>query len=191
MSRLIAITGGIGAGKSVVSRILSTMGYAVYDTDSHARRIMDCSTALKDELVRHFGDRVLVNGCIDRPYLASVVFNDSEKLKTLNSLVHSAVIEDLLRWRDGLNCSIAFVETAILYQSGLDKHVDSVWEVTTPEDVRIARVMRRNGITRDEVKARIASQYHRPEHPHPKVTQLVNDDSTPLLPQILHLLTTV
>ncbi len=181
---LISITGGIGAGKSVVSRIVASMGYPVYDTDSRAKQIMDSSGELKLALRQHFGDEVIIDGRIDRRQLGDIVFNDAQKLATLNTLVHGAVIDDLIRWRAYFDCPVAFVETAILYESGLDKIVDVVWEVTAPEEVRISRVMARNGFSRDEVMARIGSQKYCPERPHPAVTELVNDGFAPLLPQV-------
>lgn len=189
---LIAITGGIGSGKSVVSRILASMGYEVYDTDSRAKMLMDQSDAVKERLVRHFGENVVVDGKINRPLLSSIVFGDTEKLRQLNTIVHHLVINDI-------NCNFArnecerpkFVETAILYQSGLDKYVDAVWEVTAPESVRVVRVMRRNGLTAEQVSARIASQQHTPRYPLPEVHQLVNDNRQPLLPQILKLISQI
>lgn len=190
MNRLIAITGGIGAGKSVVSRMLRVMGYEVYDCDSRARRLMDNS----DEIKRRLRDEisplaVTAVGMIDRRRLSSVVFADPVKLERLNSIVHHAVIEDLKLWRCAHNsCGIIFVETAILYQSGLDSTVDEVWDVTAPDELRIRRVMNRNNCSRSEVSVRISSQSYIPAAPHPAVSAILNDDITALLPQIEALL---
>lgn len=185
---LIAITGGIGAGKSVVSRILVSMGYEVYDTDSNAKRLMDASPAIKAALVSAFGSEVVVEGDIDRKKLAEIVFADSRKLAVLNGIVHKAVIDDIMVWsRDRApKDNTLFVETAVLYQSGLDRHVDEVWEVTAPEEVRLHRVMNRNNMSRRDVMARIASQkVDDTERTIPMVHTLCNDDVTPLLPQVL------
>ena len=188
MNKLIAITGGIGAGKSVVSRILTSMGYDVYDTDSRAKSLMDSSELIKARLVDNFGEKVVVDGSIDRKLLAQIVFSDPDKLARLNKMVHGAVIDDVKRYCSVANPkdNIVFVETAILYQSGLDSLVDEVWEVTAPEDVRIERVVRRNNMSPGEVRARIASQTaERIERTIPVVHTLFNDDVTPLLPQVL------
>lgn len=184
---IIGITGGIGSGKSVVSRILTSMGYDVYDTDRNAKVIMDASESIKADLSYNFGETIIVDGNIDRVALAKIVFGEEEKLATLNRIVHSHVIEDILKWEKQLERDIVFVETAILYESGLDKHVDMVWQVDAPVDKRIIRVMKRNGLSKADVEKRIYSQQRTiSSHVHPHVYTIINDDSIcPLLPQIL------
>lgn len=186
MPKVICISGGIGSGKSVVSRMLRAMGYPVYDTDSEAKRIMDEDTHIIQSISERIAAECVREGCIHRPTLASVVFSDPDKLAELNSIVHSAVRTDLAVWIDAqAKHDKVFVETAILYQSGLDKMVDEVWEVTAPEEVRIARVMARNGLTRAQVAARIQSQTLPPDTTlHPHTITLTNDNHTPLLPQV-------
>lgn len=180
----IAITGGIGSGKSVVSAILRIMGYSVYDTDAEARRIMDTSPAIKQAIADRIAARAITpDGQIDRVELGRIVFADQEKLQILNHIVHASVREHFCRWRE--HCNIAFVETAILYQSHIDTLVDEVWEVTASENVRIDRVMKRNGIPAEHVRARIESQRIKPSCPHPNVRIITNEPSVALLPQIL------
>lgn len=187
---LIAITGGIGCGKTVVSRIVGALGYDVYDCDSRAARIMDSDTAIKRLIAeRVHPESLTADGRIDRKRLSEIVFGDYEALQRLNSIVHEAVRTDLSRWRAARAASTFFVETAILYQSGLDRMVDAVWEVDAPLDLRISRVMARNGVTREEVLARIASQdAFVPQVVHPSVSRIVNDGVEPLLPQVEALL---
>lgn len=189
-AQLTAITGGIGAGKSVVSKVLMAMGYLVFDCDSEAKRLMDNSieikTAIKEKISPEAIDK---RGHIDRKHISSVVFNDSDKLAQLNSIVHTAVLNEIERWRKfHSDKKHLFVETAILYQSNLDKVVDDVWEVIAPDEVRIIRVMNRNRCTRQEVISRIKAQTFIPDTPHEKVFYITNDDFTPILPQILNLL---
>lgn len=191
MSKLIAIAGGIGSGKSVVSQILRQLSYPVYDSDTEARRIMDESDSLILSLVHEFGTEVVCRGKIDRRYLGSIVFNDKNKLLVLNGLVHRAVIDDLRGWYSNRGDGTAFVETAILYESGLDKYVDEVWEVVAPEQLRIARVIARSKgeMSENDAKSRIESQ--RPESNrtiHPHTNYIVNDNIIPVLPQVLGLL---
>lgn len=186
---IIAISGGIGSGKSMVRRILSAMGYSVYDCDSKAKWLMDTSDEIKGELRRTIHSEAVKNGEIDRRLISEIVFADKAKLQALNSIVHGAVREDILRWLAAKpQDSVIFIETAILYQSGLDKMVHQVWEVTAPEDVRIERVMKRNGISAEEVKARMRSQEFSPTDLHPHVSELVNDGNYSLLLQINSLL---
>lgn len=185
-TELIAVTGGIGSGKSVVSDMLRAMGHEVYDCDSRAKTIVDGSPAIHRRLCDEIHPRAVVGGCVDRPLLASVVFSDADALARLNAIVHGAVVADVIQWRDSLGCPVAFVETAILYQCDLWKPVSSVWEVTAPTELRVARVMRRNAMSRDAVMARMASQ---PETPRRLPTEIiVNDGVVPVLPRVNGLL---
>lgn len=186
---LIAVTGGIGSGKSVVCNVLRTLGYPVYDCDSRAKALMDADQEIKRRIASEITPSAIdADGRIDRKALSRIVFNDADKLNTLNAIVHSAVRADLRAWRKALKCDVCFVETAILYQSGLDREVEAVWEVTAPVDVRIARVQKRSGLTADEVRARIASQSFTPPTLHPLTYPIINDGRTSLLQQIAALL---
>ncbi len=189
---LTAISGGIGSGKSVVSRMLLAMGFPVYDCDTRAREIMDTSEDIRRRIADEISKEVVcANGEIDRKKLSSIVFADKEALNRLNRIVHGAVVDDILRWRESLPSSVtnAWVESAIIYESGIDRIVDCVWEVVAPEALRIERVMSRNGIGADQVRMRIESQRMSDNiKRHPNVHQLINDDVTALLPQVLALL---
>lgn len=184
---LIAVTGGIGSGKSVVCSVLRALGYPVYDCDSSAKALMDADPEIKRRITAEISASAIdADGRIDRKILSSIVFNESDKLNTLNAIVHSAVRADLRAWKKAMpdDCTLCFVETAILYQSGLDREVEAVWEVTAPVDVRIARVQKRSGLTADEVRARIASQSFTPEAPHPLTYPIINDGRASILRQI-------
>lgn len=186
--RVIAIVGGIGVGKTVVSTVLSKLGYGIYDCDSNAKRLMDSSDTIKQQIASKISEKAIVNNQINRPVLANIVFNDEQKLETLNQITHSAVKDDIIKWIEENNGSVKFIETAILYQSGLDKIVDEVWEVTAPMELRINRVMSRNNISRQDVISRINSQQIEIKKPHPNIKKIVNDLVTPILPQILRLI---
>lgn len=194
-SRLIAVCGGIGSGKSVVCRCLRVLGYKVYDTDIEARKIMDEDTRIHSLLVERIHPRAVADGKVDRKLIAGIVFNDSERLTALNEIVHHYVREHLSEWRrihsEEAKDGLLFVETALLYESGLDRMVDEVWEVTAREEVRVSRVMARNGLSRQEVLARIASQSTPipTDRKHPRTHILENNPDTPILPAIETLLT--
>lgn len=166
-TELIVVAGGIGCGKSVVCRILATLGYAVYDCDSRAKAIMDESCEIIDGIASGICREAIVcmggKPVIDRKRLAEEVFSDVVKLKQLNTLVHGAVKRDILMWRDGLalggySRSVAFVETALLRQSGLAAIADGVWEVAAPLETRVQRAMQRDQADRARIEARIRSQ---------------------------------
>lgn len=191
MKRLTAITGGIGAGKSVVSLILRAMGYEVFDCDSEAKIIMDNDPCIKDELKKKISPNAIdEDGNIDRKHISSIVFQNPKKLELLNKIVHTAVRHEIEVWKAKSHSSHIFVETAILYQSQLDRMVDDVWEVTAPDELRIQRVIGRNQCSRQEVLSRIKSQFFIPEKTHPNTHIITNDEITPVLPQILKLLKT-
>ena len=188
-TRLIAITGGIGSGKSVISDILRAMGHKVYDCDTRAKALMDTDESIKDDLINLISiDAVRSDRTIDRKLLSEIVFNDPDALSRLNSIVHKAVRANLRRWRDTSSDKTVWVETAILYASRLDREVDEVWEVTAPTELRVQRVMKRNSMSREQVLARISSQSTTAAQLHPLTKSIVNDGVEPVLPQILSLL---
>ena len=188
--RLIAITGGIGCGKSVVSNILRALKYPVYDCDSEAKRLMNDSNYIKSEISKKIScEAIALDGSINRPVLAKIVFNDNKLLSQLNMIVHSAVKEDIINWtKQHQTQHTLFVETAILYQSGINLFVDEVWEIQAPIDLRINRVILRNNTTAEDVQSRINSQQCNIEKLHDNTKYIVNDNIKPILPQILNLI---
>ena len=188
--RLIAITGGIGCGKSVVSNILRALEYPVYDCDSEAKRLMNDSNYIKSEISKKIScEAIALDGSINRPVLAKIVFNDNKLLSQLNMIVHSAVKEDIINWtKQHQTQHTLFVETAILYQSGINLFVDEVWEVQAPIDLRINRVILRNNTIAEDVQSRINSQQYNIEKLHDNTKYIVNDNIKPILAQILNLI---
>ena len=185
MKKLIAVTGGIGCGKSVVCRIFELLGFHVYDCDSQAKKIMDNSPVIKQEIMTQIDRAVVKNGIINRQALGDIVFNDSVALQRLNSIVHSAVKTDLYNWHRETSGDIHFVETAILYQSGINEMVDDIVEVVAPKELRIRRVMARNNMGREQVLERISSQSSEQNRCNDKTIKIINDDNTSLLCQVL------
>ena len=185
---LIAVTGGIGSGKSVVSRVLTAMGYDVYDCDWRARRLIDGSREILGEIAARISANVVSGEWrLDRRALAAIVFADSEKLAILNEITHGAVRRDLAEWAAAHAGSgkPVFVETAILYESGIDRMADRVWEVVAPTEVRIERAMTRDGADRESVERRIAAQASERSGKHHDVRLIVNDGFRAVLPQML------
>ena len=189
--RLIAITGGIGSGKSVVSRIVEIMGYHVYDCDSRAKALMTESDEVRRQLMEAFGQETFLgDGSLNRQHLSAKAFGNAEALARLNGIVHPATANDILQWAKAQSdegSQVAFIETALLRTASLDRLVDEVWHVTAPADVRITRVMARSGLTAQQVQDRMASQALE-EQPASGEQVIINDDTTAVLPQVLHLL---
>lgn len=190
---VVAVTGGIGSGKSVVCRILRILGYNVFDCDSEAKALMDADYAIHERLNREIDSDIVRGGIIDRRRLADIVFADAGKLDILNSIVHGAVRKRIEMWKTSCTSSPVFVETAILFQSGLNEVVDAELRVIAPEEVRIKRVMARNSISRQAVESRIESQRHTPlpDTVVPPLITVCNDGITPVLPQIEHILSQI
>lgn len=187
----IALTGGIGSGKSVVSKIIAALGYKVYDCDSRAKILMDCNDDIKNKisaLISH--DVITPENQINRPLLANIVFNNPQLLKTLNNIVHTEVINDFIKWRSSLSHNICWVETAILYESNLHQVVNYAWNIISPIDIRIKRVMQRNNMSEEDVISRINSQKMTNLDLIPTIN-IVNDDITPILPQIEAIIPTI
>lgn len=187
-TKTIIVTGGIGVGKSVVCRILSVMGYEVYDSDSGAKHIMDNSDAIKRALVDEFGPEVVQNGSIRRDILASIVFSDTNKLERLNAIVHPVVINSIADMVAESSAPLYFVETAIPRSSGLAEMADAIWLVEAPVDIRVKRVGKRSGLTPQQVQARIDAQrgeFDVSAFGCTTVRTILNDGTQMLLDQII------
>lgn len=167
---IIGLTGGIGSGKSTVARELREMGYAVYDTDSQAKRLIVKDMHVREQIEGLFGKEVYQDGVYQTHLVAEKVFaaGNSDLLARLNAIVHPAVKTDILRWANSIYSSPThaaldhaqplFVECAILYQAGFDLLCDCVVVVTAPEDVRLQRVVTRDHTDIDKVRARMRAQ---------------------------------
>ena len=154
----IGVTGGIGSGKSTVCRLFAARGIAVYDTDAAAKRLMAEDAALRRAIEARFGEESYQEGALNRPWLARQVFGDEAALQALNRLVHPAVIADFERWATEQQSVYVVVESAILYEAGLDRAVDKVVAVLAPERLRIERAMQRDGATEEQIRSRMAVQ---------------------------------
>ena len=158
-TRIIGLTGGIGSGKSTIASFYGSLGVPVYIADDEARKIIYTQDATS-ELVEAFGEAILSDGRPDRAKIAGVVFNDSEKLKVLNDIIHPKVRQHFTEWVER-NSDEPFVikEAAILFESGSYKDCDEIILVTAPKEIRIARVMKRDNVSREQVLERMAAQW--------------------------------
>jgi dephospho-CoA kinase len=188
MAKIIGITGGIGSGKTTVCKVFEELGAPIYNADVRAKAVMSEDANLIRSIMAAFGKQAYVNGKPNSPYLAEVVFSSEDSLKTLNSLVHPAVARDFIRWVNEHNGHPYIIkEAAILFESGAYKAVDETVLVIAPEDIRIHRVIQRDGMTEAEVRRRMANQW--PEERKMKMADhiLVNDGLHLVLPKVLEL----
>ncbi len=156
----IAITGGIGSGKSTLCDAFSRAGIPIYNADVEAKRLMMENTKLRTQITTAFGEDAYNEEGLNRKYISAMVFADSEKLSTLNSIVHPAVMRDFEMWSamHAENMPYVILESAILFESGFDACVDLSVAVLAPEELRIMRVVNRDGVTKEQVAARMAAQ---------------------------------
>ena len=160
--KVIGLCGGSGSGKGAVSRIFSEISIPSIDTDAVYREMTLSDSPCMRELRGEFGDEVVNSqGGLDRARLASIVFNDPSRLKTLNKIAHSFILDETRRrlaeyMDEGFPAAI--VDAPVLFESGFDTECDEIICVLADRDVRIARIMSRDGITRDAAEKRIASQ---------------------------------
>jgi dephospho-CoA kinase len=185
----IGITGGIGSGKSLVSRIFNLLGVPVYDADSRAKSIMTTDGILVSQIKKEFG--VLsyrADGSVNREHLAEHVFKDSEKLMRLNELVHPRVGEDFNNWVTGQNSAYVLKEAALLFEAGSNKALDKIIVVFSPEELRISRVLQRDTHrTVQQVKDIIRNQLKDEEKLKLADYIIINDEHKPLIHQVLEL----
>lgn len=185
----LAITGGIGCGKSVVSHILEVMGVQVYDCDRRAKEIMVSDAGIIKGLKRMFGDSCYNDdGSLNKQFLASRIFTDDNNIERVNALVHPAVKKDFENWAASKDCPLVAVETAVLYESGLIDSVDKVLVVWADKETAIRRTIKRSGMSRNQVLSRMLKQVSSEELLLLSDYSIYNDGNTPLLPEVLSLM---
>jgi dephospho-CoA kinase len=156
---IIGITGGIGSGKTTLSEHLRREGYNVYDSDLEARRLQNEHPVIRKKLIELFGKEIYTSQGLNRSELAKIVFAKQDLLIKLNEIVHPVVREDFKNWVTQHSAEqFLFVESAILVESGFSKLVDKVVLMAASEELRIKRVIKRDGSTPEQVKARMSNQ---------------------------------
>jgi len=186
---VIGITGGIGSGKSTLSNLLRAEGYSVYDTDLEARRLQNEHSVMKKKMMDLFGKEIYTEQGLNRPALGKLVFGKPELLAKLNAIVHPFVQADFENWiLNRYPKKILFIESALLYETGFNKLVDKVILITASENVRIKRVVKRDGSSPEQVQARMSHQL--PEEQKQELADFVihSDDNKPLLHKMKKLL---
>ena len=183
----IGLTGGIGSGKTTVAKIFELLGTPVYYADEASKRLYHTNKQLMAGLKKHFGEDVYTNELLNRSKLAAIVFNDPSKLELLNSLVHPLTIKDAEEWMQKQNVPYIIKEAALLFEAGSAKGLDFVVGVSAPEELRIKRVMDRDGIKKEEVLSRIERQMD--EKTKMSLCDFVvkNDEEELVIPQVLAL----
>lgn len=183
----VGITGGIGSGKSVVAKIFSILGIPIYYSDDRAKWLMANDQELSEQIKKEFGaESYLPDGSVNRTFLATKVFADPEKVKKINSLVHPAVGKDFLKWAESQIALYVLKEAALIFETGGQKSLDYVINVSSPLKIRVARTLMRDPHRSEEQVNQIINQ-QMPDEEKNELADFVikNTDNKLLIPQVL------
>lgn len=183
----VGLTGGIGSGKTIVAKLFMQLGVPVYFSDDRAKYLMLNNQFLRQSLTSLYGDKVFIDGFLNRSYIASKVFTDNKELIKLNNLVHPFVQKDFNKWSACQNSSYLIKEAAILFETGADKLLDKVILIESPRRLKVSRVMNRDGMSEDEVFKRMTKQWSDSLKRTNADYIIQNDEKCSLISQILKL----
>ena len=154
----VAITGGIGTGKTTILNMFADKGIPVFNSDEIAREIMNTNPLLKNKIITAFGDKAYDKNKLNKKYLSNVVFNNKTLLKKINSIVHPYVSNEFNFWIKKQDSKYVIYESAIIFENQGEGFFDKIICVTAPEDDVISRVMKRNNFSKDKIKSIINKQ---------------------------------
>ena len=158
--KIIGLTGGIGSGKSTVSKILLSHKIPVYDSDSRAKYLMNSSLELKNEIIENFGKNSYINNKLDKNYISDIIFNNKFKMNKINLLVHPFVYQDFNKWKKNIFSKYVFFESALIFETGSYKTNDFNILVGSDINERIKRVVKRDCLNKKDVLIRIKNQWN-------------------------------
>lgn len=184
----IGITGGIGSGKTVVSRLLEIMDIPVFYADSEAKKITATSPVIRKKLTAAFGTALYKNGTFDKAYFATIIFNDKKALEQANAIIHPEVGIAFEHWAERQKQMLVAMEAAILFESGFDKHMDRIITVVAPVEIRTHRVMERDNVSKEQVQARMSNQFTDEEKAKLANYVIINDGNHSVISQTVHIL---
>lgn len=171
----VGITGGIGSGKSTVCTIFEVLGIPVYNADQRAKELINNDKLIRQKIIKLLGEAAYNDQGYNREYVAANVFNNPEKLQMLNAIVHPAVGLDAAKWFANQYAPYALQEAALLVENGSYKLLDYLISVTAPEEIRVQRVMARDGVSWEQVQQRMKNQL--PQAEKDKVADFIIDNS--------------
>lgn len=181
----VGITGGIGSGKSTVCQVFETLGIPVFYADKAARYLIENDQLIINSIRLLFGDDIYLNGKLDKQKVASIVFKDKDILQQMNAIIHPATIRYSKLWMESQRAPYVMKEAALFFESGSNKDMDVMIGVSSPQKVRILRIMKRDGISQEKVLERMAQQMDDQEKMKLCDYVIINDDTTAIIPQVL------
>ncbi|MGN6353587.1 MAG: dephospho-CoA kinase [Parafilimonas sp.] len=183
----IGLTGGMGSGKTTVSKIFNVLGIPVFYADEAAKTIMNENAALKEGIINLFGKEAYTNDILNRKYISGIVFNDKFKLEQLNALVHPVTIAAADEWANAQSSAYIIKEAALMFESPAAANLDYIIGVYAPQHLRLQRVMDRDNVLREAVLARMNNQLDETIKMKLCDFVIINDEQTAVLPQVLEL----
>jgi dephospho-CoA kinase len=183
----VGLTGGIGSGKSTVARVFGVLGIPVFNADEESKRLLREDEGVKGAVIAAFGASIYPEGELDRSLLASIVFTDPEALARLNAIAHPAVRKQLGQWVDQQRSPYVLVEAALMVDTGWHRSMDQLLVVSAAEAERVKRVMTRDGVTEEQVLARIRNQVGEEQRLAVADQVIRNDGAELVIPQVLAL----
>jgi len=187
MATMIGLTGGIGSGKSVVAKIFTTLGIPVFNADEAAKHIMQTSPEMKAKLIEQFGSSIYDASGLQKEKLAAIVFNDPFQLQLLNAIVHPVTIQAAKDWAANQTSPYMIKEAALIFESAAADGLFKVIGVTAPLSLRIQRVMQRDGVSKEQVEARMQHQISDTIKMRLCDYVIENNNQQMLIPQVLEL----
>ena len=180
----IGITGGIGAGKSMVGHVLEAMHFPVYYSDQESKKLVDSHPQIREDLQKLLGNEIYLDNTLNRVFLAEKIFKDSEIREKVNAIIHPHVRLGFEKWTTAQQSKLVFNEAAILFETGAYQIMDATILVTAPLEVKIQRVQLRDRITTEQVLDRMSNQWTDEQKIPLTDFILVNDEVQPLVSQI-------
>ena len=157
--KIVGLTGGIGSGKTTVSKEFQKYSIKVYNSDLRAKFLMNNSIVLKNKLINKFGKEFYINDELNKSYISQIIFNDPVSLKLINSVVHPEVFNDFNEWRQSLSEKFVLYESALIFETGSYKLNDFNILVTCDHDLRVKRIIKRDGINEEKINSIINNQW--------------------------------
>ena len=191
MRKKVGLTGGMGSGKSIIAKIFETIGIPVFNADTIAKKLMEQDPELKQKITQLFGTDTYLDGKLNRAFLAGIVFNDKEKLALLNNVVHPATLAAAMDWMNQQTAPYMVKEAALIFEAGAEKQLDLVIGVSAPKDMRMKRVMERDGIGKEQAEARMRNQMDDTEKMSLCDHVIINDEKHLIVPQVLRIHQTI
>ncbi|MEW4924212.1 dephospho-CoA kinase [Algibacter sp. 2305UL17-15] len=156
---IVGLTGGIGSGKTTVAKEFQSLGIPVYIADVEAKKLMNRSKVIKRKLIALFGDKAYIEGKLNRPFIANIIFNDTSYLSKMNGIVHPKVARHFEKWVAKQDAPYVIKEVAILFENGGDKQCDFTIIVTAPKSLRIKRLLKRDNTSEEKIKSIMKNQW--------------------------------